>query len=42
MGAKSFGFRVYWINRLGAQADLLGFRPDQTLDSLGDLPEILL
>ena len=42
MGAKSFGFRVYWINRLGAPVDRLGFQPDAVLASLGELPEILL
>ncbi|HZQ74786.1 MAG TPA: haloacid dehalogenase type II [Burkholderiales bacterium] len=41
-GAKSFGFRVCWINRLGAPADRLGFEPDAILKSLGDLPEVLL
>ena len=38
MGAKSFGFRVYWINRGGAPADRLGFAPDETIASLKDLP----
>ena len=42
LGAKSFGFAVYWINRLGAPVDRLGFRPDAVLKSLGDLPEVLL
>ena len=42
MGAKSFGFTVYWINRAGAPVDRLGFRPDGVLKSLGDLPEVLL
>jgi 2-haloacid dehalogenase len=41
MGAKSFGFRVYWINRLGAPVDGLGFQPDAILKSLADLPEVL-
>ena len=41
LGAKSFGFRVYWINRLQAPVDGLGFEPDAILKSLGDLPEIL-
>jgi len=41
LGAKSFGFRVYWINRLAAPVDRLGFQPDALLRSLGDLPEIL-
>jgi 2-haloacid dehalogenase len=42
LGAKSFGFTVYWINRAGAPVDRLGFQPDALLGSLGDLPEILL
>lgn len=41
LGAKSFGFKVYWINRTGAPVDRLGFQPDALLGSLGDLPEIL-
>jgi len=41
LGAKSFGFRVYWINRTGAPVDKLGFQPDGLLGSLGDLPEVL-
>ena len=41
MGAKSFGFTVYWINRAGAPVDRLGFAPDGVLKSLGDLPEVL-
>jgi len=41
MGAKSFGFAVYWINRAGAPVDRLGFQPDAVLKSLGDLPEVL-
>jgi 2-haloacid dehalogenase len=41
LGAKSFGFRVYWINRTAAPVDRLGFQPDCLLGSLGDLPEVL-
>jgi 2-haloacid dehalogenase len=41
LGAKSFGFAVYWINRAGAPVDRLGFKPDAILKSLGDLPEVL-
>ncbi len=37
LGAKSFGFTVYWINRTGAPVDRLGFSPDEILQSLGDL-----
>ena len=42
LGARSFGFRVFWINRLQAPVDRLGFEPDAVLKTLGDLPEILL
>jgi 2-haloacid dehalogenase len=37
LGAKSYGFTVYWINRLKAPIDRLGFKPDLVLTSLGDL-----
>ena len=37
LGAKSYGFNVYWINRLKAPIDRLGFQPDRVLTSLGDL-----
>jgi 2-haloacid dehalogenase len=40
MGAKSYGFIVYWINRLKAPVDRLGFKPDFVLNSLND--EVLL
>jgi 2-haloacid dehalogenase len=39
LGAKAFGFNVYWINRGGAPVDRLGFQPDGMLGGLGDLPE---
>jgi 2-haloacid dehalogenase len=29
LGAKSFGFHVFWINRLKAPVDALGFQPDR-------------
>lgn len=29
LGAKSYGFAVYWVNRAGAPVDRLGFRPDR-------------
>jgi len=41
LGAKAFGFRVFWINRSGAPLDRLGPRPDAILKTLGDLPEVL-
>jgi 2-haloacid dehalogenase len=37
VGAKSFGFKVYWVNRGGAPLDRLGFVPDQVIASLMDL-----
>jgi 2-haloacid dehalogenase len=39
LGAKAFGFNVYWINRGGAPVDRLGLQPDGMLGGLGDLPE---
>ena len=37
LGAKSYGFKVYWINRAGAPADQLGFTPDAILGSLNEV-----
>jgi 2-haloacid dehalogenase len=37
LGAKSYGFSVYWINRLNAPTDRLGFQPDGVLTSLRDI-----
>jgi len=42
LGARSYGFVSYWINRTAAPVDLLGIAPDGILKSLGDLPGILL
>lgn len=42
LGAKSFGFRVFWINRGGAPLDRLGFTPDAELRSLADLTNEVL
>jgi len=39
LGAKSFGCRVYWINRTGAPVDALGFQPDRIV---GGAHEVLL
>ena len=39
LGAKSYGFPVYWINRGGAPLDALGLKPDAELRSLADLPD---
>ena len=37
LGAKSYGFTVYWINRSGAPLDRLGFKPDRVLASLDEI-----
>ena len=36
-GAKSFGFKVFWINRGGAPVERLGVRPDATVKGLDEL-----
>ncbi len=40
-GAKSYGFKVWWINRTAAPVDRLGFSPDAILAGLGELPSKL-
>ncbi|HEY8068023.1 MAG TPA: haloacid dehalogenase type II [Burkholderiales bacterium] len=37
LGAKSFGFEVYWINRAGAPVDRMGFQPDRIVKSLDEV-----
>lgn len=37
IGAKSYGFSVYWINRSGAPVDRMGFKPDRILKSLNEI-----
>jgi 2-haloacid dehalogenase len=37
-GARSFGFRTFWINRAGAPVERLDVEPDAILASLADLP----
>jgi 2-haloacid dehalogenase len=37
LGAKAFGFRVFWINRLKAPVDRLGFQPDAIVSSLHEI-----
>jgi 2-haloacid dehalogenase len=37
IGARAFGFRVYWINRSGAPLDRLGFAPDEVIANLLEL-----
>ena len=36
-GAKSFGFKVFWVNRGGAPVERLGVRPDATVNGLDEL-----
>jgi len=40
-GAKSFGFRAFWVNRAGAPVERLGVRPDAIVKDLGELVELL-
>ncbi|HEX4330790.1 MAG TPA: haloacid dehalogenase type II [Usitatibacter sp.] len=40
-GAKSFGFRAFWVNRAGAPVERLGVRPDAILADLSELAGIL-
>lgn len=40
-GAKSFGFRTFWINRTGAPVDRLGAEPDARIASLDELLPLL-
>jgi 2-haloacid dehalogenase len=37
LGAKSFGFQVFWINRTGAPVDRLGFAPDGIVAGLHEV-----
>lgn len=37
LGAKSFGFTVFWVNRAGAPLDRLGFAPDKSIQSLDEI-----
>jgi 2-haloacid dehalogenase len=37
LGAKSFGFTVYWINRGKAPVDALGFQPDKIVSGLHEV-----
>ncbi|HEX4779799.1 MAG TPA: haloacid dehalogenase type II [Usitatibacter sp.] len=39
-GAKSFGFRAFWVNRAGAPVERLGVRPDAIVANLGELAEL--
>jgi 2-haloacid dehalogenase len=40
-GAKTFGFRTFWINRAGAPLDALGATPDHTIARLTDLAALV-
>jgi 2-haloacid dehalogenase len=40
-GAKSFGFRTFWVNRAGAPLDGLGVAPDHELASLAELATLV-
>jgi 2-haloacid dehalogenase len=37
LGAKSFGFNVFWINRARAPLDRLGFAPDRVVERLDEI-----
>jgi 2-haloacid dehalogenase len=37
LGAKSFGFTVFWLNRSGVPVDRLGFTPDRVVQSLDEI-----
>jgi len=36
-GAKTFGFRTFWVNRSGAPVERLGVRPDAVVKSLAEI-----
>ncbi len=40
-GAKAFGFRVVWCNRLRQPAERIPERPDHEIDSLAALPRLI-
>ena len=40
-GAKSFGFRVFWVNRGAMPVERLGVRPDATVKDLAELAQQL-
>jgi len=41
VGAKSFGFHTFWINRAGAPVERLGNEPDAILENLAGLLRML-
>jgi 2-haloacid dehalogenase len=40
-GAKSFGFRAFWVNRMGAPVERLGVRPDATVKDLAGIVDLV-
>ena len=40
-GAKSFGFRTFWVNRAGAPVERLGVRPDEVVRDLAGIVALL-
>jgi 2-haloacid dehalogenase len=40
-GARSFGFRTFWVNRSGAPVERLGVRPDEIVRDLAGVVELL-
>jgi 2-haloacid dehalogenase len=41
-GAKSFGFRSFWVNRAGAPVERLGVRPDEIVKGLDEVAALLV
>jgi 2-haloacid dehalogenase len=41
IGAKHFGFRVFWVNRNRLPLDRLGAEPDRVIDSLAALSDVI-
>ena len=41
IGAKTFGFTTFWINRLGAPVDRHGMPPDRIIGTLAELPPLV-
>jgi 2-haloacid dehalogenase len=39
-GAKAYGYRVCWCNRLGAEMEQLGFAPDLTVARLDEIARL--
>jgi len=37
LGAKSFGFTVFWVNRARTPLDRLGFEPDRVIERLDEI-----